>query len=258
MKTLLLSDLHGNLAALEAIAHAERLTARDEVICLGDIVGYGPEPEACRRWIAHHAAIVVQGNHDRALGSGVPPGCRTQFEWLAQATAHIGRGQVDAPGRAWLAALPPRVVAERDGVRYLFVHASPGDPLYEYVGAEPSAWADELASLEATPTDADVVVVGHTHLQFELQVAGRRVLNPGSVGQPKDGNPRAAYAVLEDGAVRFGRVAYPVERTIEGLAAAKVAPPAVEALGALLRTGCVPPVPARPAEAAGQARPGGG
>lgn len=241
MRTLIISDIHGNFAALEAVERAEALAAGDEVICLGDIVGYGPEPGACLRWVAERAEVVVQGNHDRALAEDVPPGCRAQFEWLARETAPIGRAQAGPRERSWLATLPRWAFAESEGTRYLFVHATPAHPLYRYLGPDPSEWAQETATL-----DADAAVVGHTHLPFEITVAGRRIINPGSVGQPKDGDPRAAYAVLERGVVRFGRASYDVERTIAGLAAAGVAPAAVAALGELLRTGRTPPAAAPP------------
>jgi diadenosine tetraphosphatase ApaH/serine/threonine PP2A family protein phosphatase len=112
-----------------------------------------------------------------------------------------GQAQLSPEERAYLAGLPRSAVRELDGTRCLFVHATPGDPLYRYLGPDPAAWAVEVGSL-----DANLVMVGHTHLQFELIVEGKRVVNPGSVGQPKDGDPRAAYAVLENGACRFGRM----------------------------------------------------
>ena len=208
MRVLVISDVHGNLAALEAVL-AE---PHDAVVCLGDLVGYGPEPGACARRIRIEAGLVLQGNHDRALGEGVPPRCRAEFEWLAEALAPVGRTQLEPGERAWLAGLPRMATREYDGLRCLLVHATPRDPLYRYLGSDGAEWAREIGTL-----DADTVLVGHTHLQFELTAAGRHVINPGSVGQPKDGDPRAAYAVLENGAVRLGRVTYDVERTVAAL-----------------------------------------
>jgi diadenosine tetraphosphatase ApaH/serine/threonine PP2A family protein phosphatase len=116
------------------------------------------------------------------------------------------------------------------------VHATPSDPLYRYLGPDPELWAKEVAGV-----DADVVVVGHTHLQFELELAGKRVVNPGSVGQPKDGDPRAAFAVLDDGRERLCRATYPVELTIDSLRSAGISAAALAALGSILRTGAVRP-----------------
>ena len=227
MKLLVFSDIHGNLAALEAVA-AE---PHDLVLCLGDLVGYGPEPGACVRWVREHAAVVVQGNHDRALADGTPPGCRPEFQWLADALAPLGRAQLSRGERAYLARLPRSAMHECDGRSYLLVHATPGDPLYRYLGPDPEAWQREVSLL-----DVDAVLVGHTHLQFELALAGTRILNPGSVGQPKDGDPRAAYLVIEHGVARLARTPYDVERTVAGLEASGVDPEAVADLGALLRT----------------------
>lgn len=232
MKTLVISDIHGNLAALEAVA-AE---PHDRLICLGDLVGYGPQPGPCVRWVRAHAALVVQGNHDRALGDGSPAGCRTEFEWLADALAPLGQAQLSREERAYLAGLPRSAVRELDGTRCLFVHATPGDPLYRYLGPGRAAWEDEVESL-----DVGLVMVGHTHLPFELALGGKRVINPGSVGQPKDGDPRAAYAVLENGACRLGRLPYDVERTVAELQATEVDRDAVADLSLLLRTGRTPP-----------------
>ncbi|HEY7029185.1 MAG TPA: YfcE family phosphodiesterase [Gemmatimonadales bacterium] len=235
MRILILSDIHGNAAALEAIIAQESF---DKVVCLGDVVGYGPEPAACLRWLRRHSALVVQGNHDRALGDRVPPGCTPAFQWLADATFHIGEAQLTPEERGYLAELPRSTLVERDGLRLMLVHAAPRDPLYGYREPTAAAWKEELSDVEA-----DLVLVGHTHLQFELRLGPRHLANPGSVGQPKGGDPRAAYAVLEAGTLRFGRAAYPIERTISGLAAAGVSQAAVTSLGQLLRTGQVPPPP---------------
>jgi diadenosine tetraphosphatase ApaH/serine/threonine PP2A family protein phosphatase len=123
---------------------------------------------------------------------------------------------------------------ELSGVRFLFLHATPKDPLYQYLGPDPDEWAAALVGI-----DADVVVVGHTHLQFDITVGRQRVVNPGSVGQPKDGDPRAAYAVIENGSIALRRVAYPVGRTVDALRDAGVVAPALDVLETLLRTGSV-------------------
>ncbi|HSE65826.1 MAG TPA: metallophosphoesterase family protein, partial [Gemmatimonadales bacterium] len=148
--------------------------------------------------------------------------------------------------------LPSSAFVERDGLRIMLVHASPRDPLYGYRDPTVAAWTDELSEV-----DADLVLVGHTHVQFELNLEARHLVNPGSVGQPKGGDPRAAYAMFEAGTLRFGRAAYPIERTISGLIAAGVAPAAVTALSQLLRTGRVPLLPdvAVSSGGAGQAPP---
>jgi predicted phosphodiesterase len=230
MRVLVVSDIHGNIAALEAVGAREY----DVLVCLGDLVGYGPAPGPAVRWIRANATLVVQGNHDRALADEVPPGCRAQFERLAQATFPIGQRQLSAEELAYLGALPRGAVRTFDGVRYLFVHATPSDPLYGYLGPEPDKWRREIAGL-----DVDVVVVGHTHLQFELDAGRCRVVNPGSVGQPKDGDPRAAFALLDGGRLILERVHYPIERTVRALEAEDLPSDASGLLGNLLRTGRV-------------------
>jgi diadenosine tetraphosphatase ApaH/serine/threonine PP2A family protein phosphatase len=121
-------------------------------------------------------------------------------------------------------------------VRHLFVHAAPSDPLYRYLGPDAGEWLSEVAGLEA-----DVVVAGHTHLQFDLRAGSLRIVNPGSVGQPKDGDPRAAYAILQDGEVVLERVAYHVEDTIGALREVGIRNEVVDVLGELLQTGNIPP-----------------
>jgi putative phosphoesterase len=226
VRVLVVSDIHGNWPALEAVA----AVPHDAVVCLGDIVGYGPMPAACLRWLRLRGALIVQGNHDRALADDVPPRCRPDFEWLAAAAAGIARGQLSDEEVAYLRTLPrTRHVAVGDR-RALLVHATPSEPLYSYLGPDPAAWRSAVEGL-----DVDLVLVGHTHLPFHFQFGQLHVLNPGSVGQPKDGDPRASYAVIEDGIPRLERASYPVERTVEALRAAQIDPAALGELVTLLR-----------------------
>jgi putative phosphoesterase len=232
MRTLVISDIHGNLAALEAVL-AE---PHDAVVCLGDLVGYGPDPAACVQLVREEAHVVIQGNHDRANADGVPPRCRREFEWLADAVVQHTRSQLNPADMSYLSELPRWAVAAIGHRRVLCVHATPGQPLYRYLGPDPDAWAAEAAGVPE-----GMLLVGHTHLQFDITTDGGRVVNPGSVGQPKDGDPRAAYAVIEDDAVTLKRAAYPVDRTVAGLQAAGISPEAVADLSSLLLTGVTPP-----------------
>jgi putative phosphoesterase len=237
MRILVLSDIHGNAAALETVAREPH----DAVLCLGDIVGYGPQPVECVDWVRHNATVVVQGNHDRAAGSVLRTGSRSDLEWLADATAPIAREDLSAEDIDYLHACPRWAVTELDGIRYLLVHATPRNPLYTYLGPDPVAWRDQLAGVEA-----DVALVGHTHVQFALRATDDRldihVVNPGSVGQPRDGDPRAAYAVIDRGEVRLVRIDYPIERTVSALRSRGIERTAIDELAALLRTGLVPAV----------------
>lgn len=236
MRILIVSDIHGNRAALDSVASQ----THDAVICLGDIVGYGPEPRACVRWVRDHATWVVQGNHDRANADDVPPRCQPDFAWLADAVVPLSNAQLDDEDRTYLRGLPKWVMRDFGGVRVACFHAKLSDPLYGYMPNDRSAWAREVEHVEA-----DLILVGHTHLPLDLTIGNRRVVNPGSVGQPKDGDPRAAFAVLVDGEPRLERVVYPIDETIAALAASDIDRHAVETLSEMLRTGEAPRVGAR-------------
>ena len=229
MRLLVLSDVHGNYAALRAVL----TEPHDAVLCLGDLVGYGPEPARCVAWVRESGATVVAGNHDRTVAEGTHPGCRAGFLRLAEATVSIGRAQVTGDELAWLRALPTRHRLATP-VPTLLVHATPTDPLYRYLGPDPREW-----ELETEGEEAALFLVGHTHLQFEIEAAGRRVVNPGSVGLPKHGDPRAAYAVIDGGRVALKRIAYDVEETVAGLAATGLDARSLSELSELLRTGSV-------------------
>ena len=119
-----------------------------------------------------------------------------------------------------------------DGKVLLLVHATPRDPLDEYLFEDSAAWERRLEGVEA-----DLVCVGHTHHPFRLDFGPKTILNPGSVGQPRDGDPRASYAILDDGRIELNRVEYPVEETIERLQESLMPPRARAMAAAVLRAG---------------------
>jgi putative phosphoesterase len=227
VRVLVIADVHGNLAALEAVLS----DPHDALICLGDMVGYGPQPAACARRILDEAEIVLRGNHDHALATGTAPGSPPSLEWLAQATLPLGVSQLPARERVALGGLPLRVSHMIDGMRYHLVHAAPTDPLYRYLEPASDGWRREVQEI-----GPEILLVGHTHQQFRHH-AGRTIICPGSVGQPRQGDPRAAYMVIEDGHFSFCRVVYRVERTVSALERSGIEPPAIAALSQLLRTG---------------------
>jgi putative phosphoesterase len=216
MKILILSDLHANLEALEAIREP-----RDELWVLGDLVNYGPDPCAVVDFVRQNASLVVSGNHDHAVGYGEDPRCSPAFREMARAMQAYTESVLSQEQLAYLRSLPLTARRAAGGREFFLCHATPGDPLYEYLPAEPAAWRSA-----ASAAAADVLLVGHTHLPFELEIDGRRVINPGSLGQPKHGRPEACYAVWEDGVVRLARVAWPVERTVAKIQALPI-PPAI-------------------------------
>ncbi|MGE5691437.1 MAG: metallophosphoesterase family protein [Pseudomonadota bacterium] len=222
-RVAVISDVHANLAALEAVLAAIDAEGVDELWCLGDTVGYGPRPNECCRVVQERATLCLVGNHDLvALGSaGVDV---AEFNPEAAAAARWTAAALDAHARAFLESLRP--AARRAGTA-LF-HASARDPVWEYVLTAEAA----LATFAAT--DEPLVLVGHSHVALALAQDGasvsgdvapagthveldpvRRLLNPGSVGQPRDGDPRAAWLLL-DLAGRFAafhRVPYSIHET---------------------------------------------
>ena len=228
MKVLIIADVHGNIEALKAVL----ADPHDALICLGDMVGYGPEPGACVRRILDEAELVLRGNHDHALATGAASGCPPSLQWLAEATAHLGVAQLSTAERGSLAELPLRASQCIDGFPYHLVHATPTDPMYRYLEPTSDGWAREVREI-----GPEVLLVGHTHIQFRHHVGGRTIISPGSVGQPRHGDARAAYMVIEDGTFSFCRVAYRVERTVTALERSGIEPAAAAALTQLLRTG---------------------
>jgi len=253
VKVLIIADVHGNLEALKAVL----ADPHDALICLGDLVGYGPEPGACVRRILDEDGLVLRGNHDHALATGAPPGCPLSLQWLAEAAAQLGMAQLSTAERASLAELPLRASQFIDAIPYHLVHAAPTDPMYRYLEPTSDGWAREVREI-----GPEVLLVGHTHLQFRHHVAGRTIVSPGSVGQPRHGDPRAAYMVIEDGTFSFCRVAYRVERTVAALERSGIEPAAAAVLTQLLRTGqpslfLTPPEPANVRPDAGVSGPRG-
>ena len=226
----MLSDIHGNLEALEAVlAEVDRLTP-DLLLCLGDVVGYGPDPGACISWAAKEAAAWVQGNHDLAA---LPEqhALRARLRTDAAVALDWTESVLDEAGFAALRRLPGTV----GGPWGLAAHAAIGDPLSYVRTVEDVALALLRAQLHGFPTlaelpDVDLLWLGHTHVPFAVRAErdghgmsiqevpfeygeavslspGQWHLNPGSVGQPRDGDPRARWAMLDtdDGIVVFWR-----------------------------------------------------
>jgi diadenosine tetraphosphatase ApaH/serine/threonine PP2A family protein phosphatase len=221
MRVAVISDVHGNRHALDAVLAALAEDEPDEVWCLGDLVGYGPQPNECCVAVAARADLCLAGNHDLVVLGSLD---LHDFAGDAAAAAAWTQGVLQPDSRSYLERLEP--AATRDGVE-LF-HGSPRDPIWDYVLSEEAAWW----AFQATRTP--LVLVGHSHVplaislegeelaggvagggtEIDLADSGRWLLNPGSVGQPRDGDPRAAFLLLEPGKqASFQRVEYPVERT---------------------------------------------
>ncbi len=190
MRTLVLSDIHGNWPALEAVA----AVPHDAVMCLGDIVGYGPQPGECLRWLRASHACIVQGNHERSVADGVPPRCRLDFEWLAAATLHIARRQLTDDETAFLRTLPRTRDLVLDGKRVVLLHATPADPLYSYLGPDRDKWRTALAGIPkleraSYPVERTVDALGAAGLDPAALGALSALLRTGRAGGSE---PRSA------------------------------------------------------------------
>jgi diadenosine tetraphosphatase ApaH/serine/threonine PP2A family protein phosphatase len=230
MRVLVISDIHANRPALEAVLEDAGQIGFDTAWCLGDIVGYGPEPDWCvsriRRLGAALGLKAIVGNHDWAALERMKV---DDFNPEAARTVMWTRKNLSDESLAWLGALPKDPIVEEE--RFTLAHGSPRDSVWEYI-------LDPFIAGENFRDEQFICcLVGHTHVpvlytlqdgEFTVRVrrpvsgeavrlpeGGRAIVNPGSVGQPRDGDPRAAYAILDtvEATWLLRRVAYPIEVT---------------------------------------------
>lgn len=221
MRTLILSDIHANLTALEAVlGDAEPF---DRVWCLGDVVGYGPNPNECIELIRAIPGIqCIKGNHDAAIIGDIDI---RAFNYEARASLEWLDAVLQPENRQWLTNLPDRLVLDD----ITLAHGSPRNPVWEYILDRATAW-ENMAEF-----DTEICLVGHTHIPciFELDaeqpnttkiryikpgkafsIDVKSIVNPGSVGQPRDHNPKASYLIYDDEKKEWAyqRVAYDIEK----------------------------------------------
>ncbi|MEF3272806.1 MAG: metallophosphatase family protein [Chloroflexus sp.] len=241
MRIVILSDIHSNIVALETVlADAGSF---DALWCLGDTVGYGPAPNECVELMRQHATVALTGNHDLAcLGkislNDFNPDARRANLWNG--------AQLTPANREWMLPLPP---AQTVDDQYHLAHGSPREPIWEYLLMPTQA----LANLDWF--SQPICFIGHSHVQFAfrcqkdeqrceriipdpdsqltLSADARYFINPGSVGQPRDHDPRAAYAILDTDTqtITFKRVAYDVKRTQEQMRSFGLPPALIYRLG---------------------------
>ncbi len=240
MKVAITSDIHGNRHALEAVMDAVVASGAVEMWCLGDVVGYGADPDVCVELMREHAAICLAGNHDLAVVGELP---LSEFSRGASLAAQWTMEVMDPANISYLQSLPTSNLQEVIGL----YHASPRDPVWEYV------LSALLAQLCLDAQDHRVCAVGHSHVALsfsrqdgslatgqprragtELDLgSGEWLINPGSVGQPRDGDPRAAWLLLDldDWRVTYMRTRYDVAGAASAIRAARLPDSLAERLG---------------------------
>ncbi len=211
MLLALISDIHSNLEALEAVW--DRIKDADAVLCMGDLVGYGASPdevvEFVRREMERKTFLCIKGNHDNAVAFGADWG----FNPYARQAVIWHQQVMRVENLEFLRKLPVKQFFEDDtGRTYLLIHGSPRAPLDEYLF--PWLPEDEFRTVLSYVRQRDLLL-GHTHVPMLKVIGERRIINPGSIGQPRDGEWRASYALIdtETGGVTFHRVEYDVEES---------------------------------------------
>ncbi|MFW5917574.1 MAG: metallophosphoesterase family protein [Halorubrum sp.] len=207
MKVGLISDVHANLPALEAVL--DDMPAVDRIACAGDVIGYCPWPAECVDTVRDVATATVRGNHDRTVETPE----RYRANRMAEAGLEHAKRTLSDDQLAWLRGLPRTETFAGD--RYLLVHSHP-----DAEREDAYVYPEEFSTVDRYTDDYDGIVLGHTHVQGARSVGGGLVVNPGSVGQPRDGDPDAGYAVLDTRTddVDLRRVAYDVDRVSEAVA----------------------------------------
>jgi putative phosphoesterase len=229
MKILVLADIHANWPALAAITAAETF---DACLFVGDLVDYATDPVPSVEWIREHARAAVRGNHDHAVAQKVLARGGTGFRQLAASTRPLQWALLQPTHLKYLARLPVTQTLELDNQKFFLVHATPRDPMDEYLMDDRDEWCERLEQIEA-----DFVCVGHSHVQFHLQWEHLQLVNPGSVGQPRDGDPRSAYAVIDNGHVELRRVPYDIDATLHQMRTVGVSGEVLEMTECVLRSG---------------------
>lgn len=240
MKVAVISDIHSNRQAFEAVLEAVAASEASELWCLGDLVGYGADPDRCVELAREHVAVCLAGNHDMAVTGEL---ALDEFSRGASLAAQWTKEVIRPENLAYLAELRPQ---GREGQVGLY-HASPRDPVWEYV------LSALLAELCMNQQPERICLVGHSHVALafmrqegelatgepcregtELDIAaGEWLLNPGSVGQPRDGDPRASWLLLDlDGwSASYHRTEYDVAGAAAAIRAARLPDSLAERLG---------------------------
>jgi putative phosphoesterase len=226
MRYAFFSDLHSNIFALEAVLADVAAVGVDQRYVLGDLVGYAPWPNEVLDRLRDEEIPIVMGNYDDGTGFGRDEcGCAYTHpveKALGEAGFAWTKANTSEANKSWLRTLAPRIRFEADGHRFLLVHGSPRK-MNEYLYEDKP---DSTFARIAADANADVIVCGHTHRPYDKTVAGTRFINDGSAGKPKDGDPRACWALVETDpgglTVDFRRVEYDIDAASKGILASEL------------------------------------
>ena len=211
MRVLVLSDIHGNMPALEAIVKDEDW---DLMICLGDLVDYGPWPDEVIDYIMENADYTVMGNHDYSLALGGDCGCSEEYVELTMYTRRATMNKISDLYRSYLKSLPEKLEIDIEGRHTNLVHGSYKNPLYGFISPD----VPEEVIFEEMQMASGVVLFGHSHIPMEKDLRDDlKIVNPGSVGFPKGNDPRASYVIIENGRFHLKKIEYNVDLMINGL-----------------------------------------
>jgi putative phosphoesterase len=207
LRLAVISDIHANMDAFTSVI--DDLPSHDALLCLGDLVGYGPEPnEVVEELQAMRPEYVLMGNHDYAVVTGDTSG----FSRNAAVAIEWTRQRIKEENSHYLSTLRPSMKLEAGGIRISAFHGSPREPLTEYILPDISP---NIARQIIREGDSEIVLLGHTHIPMAHSFERKILANPGSVGQPRDGDARASYGLLtlDDSKLSFQvrRVTYPVD-----------------------------------------------
>jgi putative phosphoesterase len=206
MRLLIISDIHGNKEALDAVM----AVPHDEVICLGDLVDYGPSPGECIDVLTEQKITTIMGNHDSAVAFRIDCGCGYAYKHLSQSTREYTWDVLNDVQIEFLRTLPQNLERTKNGKKLYFTHGSPLS-FYDYIKPDtPEATIQEYIK----EIEAEFLFIGHSHLPFIRKIEDVTLVNPGSVGQPRDGDTRASCAIFNTDTLEaeIVRVEYDMER----------------------------------------------
>jgi len=228
-RIIIFGDLHANWEALLALQQAE--LRPDAILCLGDVVGYGPDPKRCLDAVRNSAARFIQGGHDRAVGGGASYG----HPGLLQATWAYTRSMLSVADHEFLSALPASQTFEQAGARFLMTRLPPDNADTEsqmLITLSQARLRDMFADV-----DADVILLGGPHIPAMRQIGQKVIVCPGSLGLPRYGVSDPTFVAWEDGRLQIHHLHYHPDKTIQKLSLLPLDPEYIQTLQNVLKTG---------------------